>query len=50
MNQQDYEDVLNRLDYLETENKRLKDRLDGIVENINQMVRVNDLEFPDGGV
>lgn len=50
ISKEDYEDILNQLDELRYENRQLKQKIEGLVDNIHEMVRINELEFPNGGV
>lgn len=46
-NDEQIEDLLNRMEYLESENKHLKESLKRLISRINELIEVNDLTFPD---
>lgn len=46
-NDEQIEDLLNRMEYLESENKKLKDSLGRLISQINLVIEINELKFPE---
>lgn len=40
------DELLNRIESLEINNRRLKERVDALASNINTVLEINGLEFP----